>query len=126
MIDGAIVSIIPPLIAAVFTYIVASKRARIQYAKMISDMQSHAIEQVRISEQKMRDEIWAELEKVRQENAELKDEMKLHRDEVNDLRSQLQAATQLRVTLTEQVHSLERLVETYKTRIIELEKKGTI
>ncbi len=124
MIDGAIISIIPPLIAAILTYIVASKRARIQYARLMSEMQTHAIEQVRLSEEKMRAEIWVELEKVRQENAELKEEMKAQKHEIGDLKKQLDAATNLRITLTDQVHSLERLVETYKTRIVELERKG--
>lgn len=122
MIDGAIVSVIPPLIAAIVTYIVAGKRARVQYAKITADIQSQAIEQVRLAEEKMRAEIWTELNKVREENAELKKEMKNQWDEILELRQQLDAATQLRVTLTQQVHSLESLVETYKTRIVELEK----
>jgi predicted nuclease with TOPRIM domain len=123
IIDGTILTVIPPLVAAVLTYIVANKRARVQNAKLIADIQTQAVEQVRLVEEKMRAEIWVELEKVRKENAELRKEMESQRSEIMDLKKQLEAASSLRITLTEQVHSLERLVETYKTRIIELEKK---
>jgi len=125
MIDGAILSIIPPLIAAVLTYIVSNKKARIQHAKVLADVQSQAIEQVRAIEEKMRSEIWTELEKVRQENADLRDEMRQQGIQISNLEKQLDAASQLRVTLTQQVHTLESLVGTYKNRIVELEKQIT-
>lgn len=124
MIDGAILSIIPPIVAAVLTYIVSNKKARIQNAKALADVQNQAIEQVRLAEEKMRSEIWTELAKVRQENADLREEMKQQGQEIYNLKKQLDAATNLRVTLTEQVHSLEHLVDTYKNRIVELENKG--
>jgi chromosome segregation ATPase len=123
IIDETLLTVIPPLIAAVLTYIVASKRARAQHAKLIADIQTHAIEQVRLIEEKMREEIWVELRKVQKENADLRKDMEAQKMNIDDLKKQLEAATSLRVTLTEQVHSLERLVETYKTRIVELEKK---
>ena len=116
MIDGAILSIIPPLAASILTYIVANKKSRIEQAKVSSDIQSHAIEQVRLAEERMRSEIWSELKKVSKENFELKEEM-------NNLKERLDSAAHLRTTLTEQVETLEHLVETYKIRIVELESK---
>jgi len=121
MIDGAILSVIPPLVASVLTYIVSNKKARIQHAKVLADVQSQAIEQVQLAEEKMRAEIWIELEKVREENASLRADMRLQGTEIYNLKKQLDAASQLRLTLTDQVHSLENLVGTYKERIVELE-----
>jgi len=101
MIDGAILSIIPPLVAAVLTYIVSNKKARMQHAKVLADVQNQAIEQVRLAEEKMRSEIWAELDKVRQENADLRDELRQQAKELSDVRKQLDSSSQLRITLTE-------------------------
>jgi len=123
MIDGAILSIIPPLVAAVLTYIVSNKKARMQHAKVLADVQTQAIEQVRLAEEKMRSEIWAELDKVRQENADLREELRNQAKELSDVRRQLDSANQSRVLLTEQVSTLEKLVNTYKNRITELEQK---
>ena len=108
--------------AAVLTYIISNKKARTAQAKILSEIQSHAIEQVRLAEDTMRAEIWSELQKVRDENAGLKEEMRQQGIQIDNLEKQLAAATQLRITLTEQVHTMESLIETYKNRIIELEK----
>ncbi len=124
MIDGTILNVIPPLIAAVLTYIVSNKKSRVQYAKVLADVQTQAIEQVRLAEEKMRTEIWTELEKVRQENADLRDELRQQAKELSDVRKQLDSSSQLRITLTEQVHTLESLVGTYKNRIVELERQS--
>lgn len=124
MIDGALLSIIPPVLAAVFTYLIANKKSRIQQAKVLSEVQAQAIEQIRLVEEKMRLEIWSELKKVRDENADLREELKQQGTELYDLKIQLEAAVHLRITLTDQVHSLEALVETYKERIVELENRG--
>jgi hypothetical protein len=123
MIDTAILTVIPPIVAAVLTYIVSNKKSRIEQAKALADVQSHAIEQVRLAEEKMRSEIWAELDKVRKENLELREQMRHQGVQILDLERQLDASSQLRITLTEQVRGLERLLETYKSRIIELERK---
>ncbi len=123
MIDGAILSIIPPLAAAILTYVVANKKARIEQAKILTDIQIQAIEQVRIAEEKMRSEMWAELKKVSEENLEVREEMKQQRLEIHNLKEQLELSGHLRITLTEQVKTLEHLVETYKNRIVELEGK---
>lgn len=124
MLDATILSIIPPLVAAVLTYIVSTKKARIEHAKVLADMQNKAIEQVRSAEEKMRREIWAELDKVREENSTLREELKQQGLQISNLEKQLEAATQLRITLTQQVSTLEGLVGTYKNRIIELENRG--
>lgn len=124
MLDATILSIIPPLVAAVLTYIVSTKKARIEHAKVLADMQNKAIEQVRSAEEKMRKEIWAELDKVREENSTLREELKQQGLQISNLEKQLEAATQLRITLTQQVSTLEGLVGTYKNRIIELENRG--
>lgn len=124
MIDGAILSIFPPLVAAVLTYLIANKRARLAHAKLLADMQSSAIEQVTLAEEKMRKEIWAELAIVRQENAVLRKEISEQREEMDNLKDQLGNSENLVTTLTKQVTALSGLVETYRNRISELEKSN--
>jgi CII-binding regulator of phage lambda lysogenization HflD len=123
IIDSTLLTIIPPIVAAVLTYIVSNKKSRIEQAKVLADVQSHAIEQVRQAEEKMRAEIWAELEKVRRENNESKEQIRHQGLRILDLERQLEASAKLRMTLGEQVSELERLVDTYKNRIVELENK---
>ena len=121
MIDLAALSVIPPIIAAILTYIVANKRARIQYAKIVSDMQSKAVEIVSAQEEKMRKEIWNELSVVRSENKALREEML-------DLKTKLQVAHELTDIMREEITSLKSALELTKEeagrskkRIIELE-----
>jgi chromosome segregation ATPase len=121
MIDGAILGIFPPIVAAVLTYLVANKRARLAHAKLLSDMQSSAIEQITLSEEKMRREIWAELANVKKENESLREEISSQREEIDLLKQKLNASEGLVSTLTSQVGALTSLVNTYKNRIVELE-----
>jgi chromosome segregation ATPase len=121
MIDGAILGIFPPLVAAVLTYLVANKRARLAHAKLLADMQSSAIEQVSLAEEKMRKEIWAELAIMRRENDVLRKEISEQREEIDNLKDKLINSETLVSTLTTQVTALTSLVQSYKTRIAELE-----
>ena len=124
MIDTAIIAIIPPVVAAILTYVVANKRARIQYAKVIADMQSRAVELVAAQEEKMRKEIWDELALVRSENKAL-------RDDLSTLKEKLQTAHDLSDILREEVKSLRSALDVTskeldrsKLRIVELEENG--
>jgi peptidoglycan hydrolase CwlO-like protein len=123
MIDGTILSIIPPLIAAVLTYLIANKRARLAHAKLFADMQASAIEQVSNSEEKMRKELWIELDKLRAENQELRKQIDGQRESIDQLEEKLKTSENLVTTLTNQVGTLTGLVNTYKNRIIELENQ---
>jgi len=123
MIDATILTVIPPIVASVLTYIVSNKRSRLLHAKLLAAMQSEAIEQVRLSEEKMRAEVWQELKNVREENDELKKEMQSQRLEIMDLRQQLEISSEMRLKLIEQIHALEIQLSTYKNQINELEKR---
>lgn len=123
MIDATILTVIPPIIAAVFTYIISNKRSRLLHAKLLADMQTKAIEQVQLSEEKMRSEIWQELKNVREENDELRKEMQSQRLQIIDLRQQLEISSEMRLKLIEQIHALESQLATYKNQINELEKR---
>lgn len=123
MIDGTILAIIPPIVASILTYIVASKKARVQYAKVVADMQSKAVEVVSAQEEKMRQEIWAELASVRDENQSL-------REELASLKEKLQSSYDLSDSLREEIKSLKSALEATtreldisKQRIVELENK---
>ena len=114
MIDGTIVNVIPPLVAAILTYVIASKRARIQHAKLLADMQNQAIDQVTKSEEKMRQEIWNELEKMRDRNKELE---RNHSDMLN----KMNIDKDLIDTLHDQIASLESINRNLQT---DLKLKG--
>ena len=117
MIDGAvIIKIIPPLVTTLVGYVVASKRSRIHSAKILSDMQVQAIEQISKAEEKMRAEIWKELQLVRDKNDSLEREITI-------LRNNLNASNNIAEALKSEVSALRGLVDTYKQKIAELEKK---
>ena len=124
MLDSTLINIIPPIVATILTYVISSKKARIEQAKIVATIQTNAIEQVRLAEEKMRLEIWAELQKVRDENASLREEINQQRNEIDTLKHELEISSNLKTTLIEQIDTLKNLVDTYKHRIIELENKN--
>ncbi len=111
MIDATIINIIPPLVAAILTYVISNKRARIQHAKLLADMQSQAIEQVSSAEEKMRKEIWDELQKVREKNEELEQEKETLAEKVQHnseliqiLRQEVTSLRAINTSLQEQIN----------------------
>ena len=127
MIDGAILATIPPVLAAILTYIVSVKRNRIQQAKLFADMQARAIEQVTRAEERMRKEIWDELQSVRVKNEKLSQELSELRRKysVNEeaLKEQISLLQSTVDTYKDQVSSLQHTLEAYKKRVVELEKR---
>jgi uncharacterized coiled-coil DUF342 family protein len=107
MIEAAIISIIPPLVAAVLTYVIASRRSKIQQAKILSEMQGKAIETVAAAEAKMRAELWAELDVLRIENHSL-------RDKISAIELQNRTYEQLNITMKEEIVALKTTVDAYK------------
>ena len=57
MIDGATLTIIPPIITSILAYAVAIKKSKLAQAKVITEIQLKALEVVSSSEQKMREEM---------------------------------------------------------------------
>ena len=118
MIDASILNIIPPLIAAILTYIIASKRSRLQQARVLADMQEKAIDAVGKAEAKMREELWEELDDLRSENKTLRAEM-------SELRVQSRSLEELNKTMREEVIALRTTVDTYKEQHTQNQNKIT-
>jgi uncharacterized protein involved in exopolysaccharide biosynthesis len=110
MIDATIINIIPPLVAAIFTYIIANRRARIQHSKLLADIQGQAIDQVSKSEEKMRKEIWDELDRVRKRNATLEEEK-------DDLSERVQHNSELIAALRQELSSMKVINQTLQTQL---------
>jgi len=113
-----VLEIIPPIIAAVVTYIIASKKAKIQYAKMMTDIQSKAIQTVVSEEEKMRKEIWEELKIVRKENEFL-------RLEISEINKKLYNSGELVETLREEIAVLKSSIAVYKEELNRKDKRIT-
>lgn len=110
VIDPTLLNIIPPVAASILAFLVATKRAKIQYANTISNIQYKAIEIVSAAEQKMRSEIREELNHVRVENEKLREDLRL-------LYRKLEDSEELIRTLRAEILSLRSLVDTYKEQI---------
>lgn len=118
MFDSVFLTIIPPIIASVLAYLVANKRAKIQYANTVAGIQYKAIQIVSEAEKKLRDEIRSELVKVREENEKL-------RDEILTLKHRLETSNELITTLRAEIVSLKSLVDNYKEKEQLLKNKNT-
>lgn len=107
MIDGTILTIIPPILASVLTYAVAMKRAKLVQLKTISEIQAKAIELVQKAEEEMRNELRKEIGRIREENEELRKKIQILEDQRN-------ASDQLSNTLKEEVKTLRDALNHYK------------
>lgn len=116
MIDGTILTIIPPIIASVLTYIVAAKRSKINQLKAIAEIQNKAIELVQNAEEKMRLELRQDIDKLRGENDSL-------RKKIDMLETQRTESDRLTNTLKLEITTLKDSIDRYK-QIIKEKKSG--
>jgi hypothetical protein len=107
MVDGTIITIIPPILASILTYAIATKRSKLTQLKTISEIQSKAIELVQKAEEQMRTELRKEIELIKEENSTL-------RQKISILESQRNASDRLSETLREEISALRTTVEHYK------------
>jgi hypothetical protein len=107
MIDGTILTIVPPIVASVLAYMVATKRSRLLQLKTISEIQSKAIELVQKAEEQMRIELRKDIERIREENETLK-------KKVAQLETQRDASDALTNALKQEIASLKEALHHYK------------
>lgn len=120
MIDYSnILTIIPPIVTSILTWIVASKKSRVSYLKLITDVQVKALDVVSKSEEKMREEIRKDLELVKKENEQL-------RNEIDDLKKQIEKRTILISDLEKEITSLKATIAIYEKQISILSKISNI
>lgn len=109
--DPTIITIIPPVLASILTYLVAMRRSNIVRVKTLSDMQANSIELVQKAEEQMRLDLRKDIDEIKAENKAL-------RDEVDNLKTQRNVSENVANLLKQEVNSLKTSVEAYK-RIID-------
>lgn len=119
MIDlGAILLILPPVLTAVFAYLVARKKnaigERINKAKIDAEIQVEALNIVKGVMTDMREELRREIDELRKENEYLKDEVRINKNKINALESQLAASDELVSTLKSEIATLQSAIALYK------------
>lgn len=111
MIDGiTLITIIPPIVASLFTFIVAIRKSRTLHIKTISEIQSSAIEIVQRAEEQMRLELRKDIDALKTENISLK-------EKVQDLEDQKKDNDNLINTLRSEIATLKGAIDLYKILI---------
>jgi len=122
-----LITIIPPVLTAVFAYLIARKKnvitERMNRAKVDADVQSQALNIVRGVITDMRDEFKRELDELRKENATLKHEIENNRNDLKNLQEQLDSRDAMIDTLQSEISALKKTVNLYEAEIERLRKK---
>lgn len=107
MIDGTIISVIPPILASIVTYAISTKKSRLVQLKAIAEIQDKAIQLVQRAEEQMRLELHKEIDRIREENNTL-------RHKIEELESQRHAIEQVSNSLYIEVQTLREALNHYK------------
>ena len=103
--------IIPPILTAIITYIIAAKRTRLKQAQVLAEIQANAIKVVAEIEERLRKELKAELsielDKLKKENENL-------HTQVVDLQGKLSASDHLIGALKDEISALKSTIDLYK------------
>jgi chromosome segregation ATPase len=121
-----IVTIVPPVVTAIFAYLVARKKnivsERISRAKVDADIQSQALNLVRGVMNDMREDFHREITSLKEENEKLKEEMEDNKSRVQNLEKQLVASDELIETLRSEISTLKKTLTFYEEEIARLRK----
>lgn len=121
-----IVTIVPPVVTAVFAYLVARKKnlvmERINRAKVDADVQTQALNLVRGVMNDMRDDFHREIMSLKVENEKLKAEIEDNKSRVQSLEKQLIASDELIETLRSEISTLKKTLTFYEEEIARLRK----
>ena len=108
--------IIPPLLTALVTYLIAAKRAKIKHSQVMAEIQANAIKVVAEIEERLRAELKKDLVELRRENEEL-------RVQVSELKGMLNVSDHLVDTLKEEISALRSTIELYKDEMARNKKR---
>lgn len=112
--------IIPPVLTAILTYIIAVKRTRLKQAQVLAEIQSNAIKVVAEIEERLRKELKAELkvelDELKKENASL-------HSQVVDLQGKLSASDHLIGALKDEISALRSTIDLYKDEMARNKKR---
>ncbi len=115
---GIIITIIPPILTAIFAYLVAWKRniisEKMDKAKLDADIQTQALTIVKSVMNDMREELRHEIEILRKEKDDLKVQLDITVNQIRDLRNQLESSEELIVALKSQIGVLQNTIKVYE------------
>lgn len=124
---NAILLIIPPILTAVFAYLIARKKniitERISKAKIDSEIQTQALTIVEKVMGEMRAELRREIDELRRENEELKKAISESESKLESLQHQLEASNQLVSILRSEIGTLQAALAMYKEENTRLKAK---
>lgn len=124
---NAILLIIPPILTAVFAYLIARKKniitERISKAKIDSEIQTQALTIVEKVMGEMRAELRREIDELRRENEELKKAISESESKLESLQHQLEASNQLVSILRSEIRTLQAALAMYKEENTRLKAK---
>jgi len=115
---GIIITIIPPILTAIFAYLIAWKRniisEKMDKAKLDADIQSQALTIVKSVMNDMREELRREIEVLRKEKDALKIQIESSEIQIKDLRTQLEASDEIIIALKSQISILQSTIKLYE------------
>lgn len=124
---NVIVTIVPPILTAVFAYLVARKRnlitERISRAKVDADVQAQALTIVGGVMNDMREDFHKEITSLKAENVKLKEEIDENSARLLTLQRQLIASDELVASLKSEISTLRKTVGLYEQEIARLKKE---
>jgi len=123
---NVILTVVPPLLTAIFAYMLARKRSviaeRMGRAKVDADIQAQALTIVRGVMNDMRDDFQKEISSLKTENAKLKEEVEENTTRLQTLQKQLIASDELVATLRSEISTLKKTLSIYEEEIARLRK----
>lgn len=127
MIDSnIIVTIVPPVITAIFAYLIARKKniisEKMNKAKVDAEIHNQAFTIVRGVMNDMRDELRREISELRKENDKLKEKVEENHQKIESLTEQCMASDKLIETLRAEIAVLRATIKAYEDEIARLKK----
>lgn len=123
---NVLITILPPIFAAIFAYLIARKRnatsERVNRAKIDADVQTQALQIVKGVMEDMRDEFKREIDALRNENKALKQQIDENQSRLKGLQQQLVASDELVETLRSEISALKKTLMLYEAEIERLRK----
>jgi CII-binding regulator of phage lambda lysogenization HflD len=123
---NVLITILPPILAAVFAYLIARKRnaasERVNRAKIEADVQTQALQIVRGVMNDMRDEFKREIDALHNENKSLREEIEENKSRLMVLQKQLVASDELVETMRSEISALKKTLAVYEAEIERLRK----
>jgi chromosome segregation ATPase len=117
-----IITIVPPILTAIFAYLIARKRNLLSRAKLDADIQSQALIIVKGVMADMREELKREIDTLRREKDELKLKIDSAETQINSLRHQLDASDEIIATLKSEINTLQSTNKMYQDEIARIRK----